>query len=113
MKSNQIIKGSLNLVILKLLKENEKMYGYEICQKVKEISSERIVITESALYPALHKLEAEGILECTYQEAEGRVRKYYSITPKGNNFAEESIKGFLETLKKIENILLSPNLKTI
>ena len=38
------------------------MYGYEITQKVKELTKNKIQITEGALYPLLHKLEAEGIV---------------------------------------------------
>jgi len=113
MKDKQVIKGSLNLIILKLLSEKEAMYGYEICQKVRDLTNEQVQVSEAALYPALHKLEAEGILECHYQEIEGRTRKYYSLTQKGNNVAESKIKEFLEMLKNIEKVLLFPNLKTI
>ena len=59
---NQHIKGSLSTIILKLLHDNGRMYGYEITQKVKEITQEDIQITEGALYPILHKFEAEEIL---------------------------------------------------
>ena len=64
MKNSQLYKGSLNTIIMKLLEENGKMYGYEITQKVKAITQGELNITEGALYPALHKLEAEGISRC-------------------------------------------------
>jgi PadR family transcriptional regulator PadR len=58
MHSSELLKGTLQTIILKVLKDEGKMYGYEITQKVKELSEGRIQLTEGALYPALHKLEA-------------------------------------------------------
>ena len=48
--SSELIKGTLKTVVLKLLADNKKMYGYEITQKVKEITGDKIQITEGALY---------------------------------------------------------------
>ena len=62
MSNSKLYKGSLTTIILKLLNESDKMYGYEITQKVKELTKGELKITEGALYPALHKLEAEGLL---------------------------------------------------
>ncbi|MCK4408408.1 MAG: helix-turn-helix transcriptional regulator, partial [Bacteroidales bacterium] len=50
MYSQELIKGTLQTIILKLLSENERMYGYEITRKVKEITKKKINITEGALY---------------------------------------------------------------
>ena len=61
--NQKLYKGSLQTIILKLLEEKEKMYGYEITQKVKELTKGELQITEGALYPALHKLKADGLLE--------------------------------------------------
>jgi len=47
----RILKGSLSIIILKLLSENDAMYGYEICQHVKEITTGQMRVTEGALYP--------------------------------------------------------------
>ena len=54
---------------MKLLEEKGRMYGYEITQKVKDITKGELKITEGALYPALHKLEAEGVLEVEVESA--------------------------------------------
>ncbi len=83
MNKSQLYKGSLTTIILKLLEENGRMYGYEMTQKVKEMTSDELTINEGALYPALHKLEAEGLLTVEVVPAGNRLRKYYSITPKG------------------------------
>ncbi len=52
--SSELIKGTLKQLFLKLLATQKKMYGYEIAQRVKELTSDRIQITEGALYPTLH-----------------------------------------------------------
>src|SRR6195952_3538566 len=83
MSSNPMLKGTLQTIILKLLENNSQMYGYEITQKVKEVTAGEIMLTEGALYPALHKLEAEGMLETTTEIVDSRVRKYYRLTEQG------------------------------
>ena len=80
----KLVKGSLQTIVLKLLSENDKMYGYEITQKVKELTKDKIQITEGALYPALHKLEAEGFLDVEIVNIGNRMRKYYKLTEQGN-----------------------------
>lgn len=107
---NSVLKGSLNIILLKLLEENGAMYGYQICQKVKKITDNGIQITEGALYPALHKLEMEGIISFYLQEIEGRTRKYYTLTPEGGSIVQDRISEFLEAIRNVENIL-SLNLK--
>lgn len=83
MKSSQLYKGSLGVIILKLLEDNGRMYGYEITQKVKTLSEGKLDITEGALYPALHKLEAEGVLSVEVEKVDNRIRKYYKLTESG------------------------------
>lgn len=102
----QILKGSLSMIILKLLSENDAMYGYEICQRVKEITAGQMRVTEGALYPALHKLEGEGLL-CTHTAVvEGRTRKYYAIVPDQRGQAVSRLAQmqlFLENLQQVLN----------
>jgi DNA-binding PadR family transcriptional regulator len=80
MKNSQLYKGSLTTIVMKLLEENGRMYGYEITQKVKDMTKGELKITEGALYPALHKLEAEGVLEVEVEKVDNRLRKYYKLT---------------------------------
>lgn len=84
MSAQKLLKGSLQTIILKLLEEKDRMYGYEICKKVKDLSEGEFNITEGALYPALHKLETEGLLSVEIEMVGNRKRKYYSITKEGN-----------------------------
>jgi len=104
----EMLKGSLKSIVLKLLSENDKMYGYEITRKVEELSEGKIQLTYGALYPVLHKLEKDGNLVTESQNVNNRTRIYYRLTPKGKSVAIEKIeelKEYIETLK----VLLQPN----
>jgi PadR family transcriptional regulator PadR len=110
MSSNPMLKGTLQTIILKLLEDNSQMYGYEITQKVKEVTAGDIVITEGALYPALHKLEAEGLLETFTEIVDSRVRKYYRLTEQGGREVTEKLN---EAQAFINQLQLLLNLKTV
>ena len=56
MSTKNLYKGTIETFIYQLLQENEKMYGYEISKKIKDITQGNLNISESKLYPALHKL---------------------------------------------------------
>jgi DNA-binding PadR family transcriptional regulator len=83
MHSPELLKGTLQTIVLKVLKDHGKMYGYEITQRVKDLSEGRILLTEGALYPTLHRLEAEGLLKTEVVNIGKRIRKYYLLTAPG------------------------------
>lgn len=104
---NELLKGTLQTIILKLLSENKRMYGYEMTQKVEELSQGKIKLTFGALYPVLHKLEAQGYL-VTEQEMNGkRKRIYYSLTKTGKNTVSTKVEEFMEYVK-IMGYILNP-----
>lgn len=98
MFSQEILKGTIKPLIIKLIKEEGEMYGYQITQKVKEISSEKIIITEGALYPALHKLVDEGILVAESRPIGNRDRKYYSLTDLGKQTATSKLEEIKDSI---------------
>jgi PadR family transcriptional regulator PadR len=79
----QVRKGSTPLLILSVLNA-EKMYGYQIMRELEQRSSGYFTMTAALLYPSLHQLEADGLVESEWQENPGkRRRKYYTITARG------------------------------
>jgi DNA-binding PadR family transcriptional regulator len=108
MGNQKLYKGSLQTIILKLLEENEKMYGYEITQKVKELTKGELNITEGALYPALHKLEGDGLLEAEVAKVGNRLRKYYKLTEQGTKETVSKLAEMQEFLKTMQH-LVNPN----
>lgn len=110
MRNQKLYKGSLQTIILKLLEEQDKMYGYEITQKVKELTKGELKITEGALYPALHKLEAEGLLNVEVEKVDNRLRKYYKLTEEGTKETVSRLsemQEFLNTMQQLVNPKLS------
>jgi PadR family transcriptional regulator PadR len=105
MYTSELIKGTLKTIILKLLSENDKMYGYEITQKVKELTGGKIQLTEGALYPTLHALEADGILTTKVVNVGNRIRKYYSITKTGKKMAAEKVSEFTDFMNTMVFLL--------
>lgn len=104
--NSKLFSGTLETIILKLLSENEAMYGYEISKKVEELSNGEFKITEGALYPSLHKLEAKGIVTTETQKIGNRYRKYYTLTKLGKvetQYMLEEMKQFMNGLNLILN----------
>jgi PadR family transcriptional regulator PadR len=105
MHSSELLKGTLQTILLKVLKDHGKMYGYEITQRVKELSESRLLLTEGALYPTLHKLEAEGLLKTETVMNGKRVRKYYSLTAEGRSIAKDRVMEFVDFIRTMSNVL--------
>ena len=112
MNATELIKGTLTTIILKLLADEEKMYGYEITQRVKEVSEGKLLIKEGSLYPALHKLLDEGLLEVEKVYIGKRVRKYYKLTKEGEVQKEAQFAELQEFLKTIQHIVF-PQLNSL
>ncbi len=105
--SSELIKGTLKTIVLKLLQDNKKMYGYEITQRVKELTGDKIQLTEGALYPTLHALEADGLVTTETEYTGKRIRKYYSLSPNGKAKTKERVNElaeFMETMRFLLDI---------
>ncbi|MCX6302591.1 MAG: PadR family transcriptional regulator [Bacteroidia bacterium] len=100
-----LIKGSLKTIVLKVLEENNRMYGYQITHKVEELTQGKIKLTYGALYPVLHKLESEGVLVTESENFNNRIRIYYSLTKKGHSVVEEKIKELQEFIESLQSIV--------
>ncbi len=88
MLSRELVAASSRPLVLSILAERET-YGYEIMQKVRELSGGHIEWSDGMLYPVLHRLEREGLIIAKWKEsATGRERKYYSLNSKGRKTLE-------------------------
>jgi PadR family transcriptional regulator, regulatory protein PadR len=109
MQKSNLYKGSLSTIVLKLLNDKGKMYGYQITREVEKITSGELVITEGALYPTLHKLEAKGLLSVEIEKVNNRPRKYYFLTENGKKETVSllnDMKAFIQNM----DVLLNPRL---
>jgi PadR family transcriptional regulator, regulatory protein PadR len=104
MYSKELLKGTISAIILKLLADQDRMYGYEISMRVKELSDGKILLKDGSLYPALQKMTSDGWLSFKEEEVGGRIRKYYYITKQGHKekaIYVEELKDFIATLNRI------------
>lgn len=84
-----LLSGSTPMLILALLRDGDK-YGYEMVSELARRSDETFLLKEGTLYPLLHALEQEGLVQCYTKAApNGRTRKYYRLTDAGRGHLEE------------------------
>jgi PadR family transcriptional regulator PadR len=77
------LQGSLNLLILRTL-ANEPMHGYAITSRIQQVSDDVLQVEEGSLYPALHRLEQDGIISSEWKISETNRRvRFYTLTPRG------------------------------
>jgi transcriptional regulator len=91
-KQTDLVQGTLDLLILKII-AREPMHGWAIAHRIHQMSNEVLQVGQSALYPALHKLEQQGWIAAEWKVSENNRRaKYYSLTRDGRNaLAREAI----------------------
>jgi transcriptional regulator len=88
-KPTDLVQGTLDLLILTIL-ALEPMHGWAIAHRIQQMSSEVLQVGQSALYPALHKLEQQGWIEAEWKISEtNRRAKYYSLTRAGRKALTE------------------------
>jgi len=101
----ELLKGSIALLILKLLSERE-MYGYEIIQESARRSGDAFQFKEGTLYPALYQLHKRGYLRSEWRVGDnGRERKYYGLTMKGRKAAQEGQRNWAFFTRAVNAIL--------
>jgi PadR family transcriptional regulator len=82
-KPTDLVQGTLDLLILRVL-ALEPMHGWAIAQRIRQVSGDQLRVGQSALYPALHKLEQQGWIEAEWAPSENNRRaKYYKLMPSG------------------------------
>ena len=81
---NDILQGTLTLLVLKTLASNKRMHGYAITTHVQRVSADLLRVEEGSLYPALHRMEQQGWLKSEWGVTEkNREARFYSLTAQG------------------------------
>jgi PadR family transcriptional regulator, regulatory protein PadR len=88
-KPPDLVQGTLDLLLLKII-GLEPMHGWAIAQRLMQISSDELQVSDGSLYPALHKLELAGWITAEWKISElGRRAKFYSLTRSGRRRLEQ------------------------
>ena len=88
---NDVLQGTLALLILKTLASQKRLHGYAITAHIQRVSEQLLRVEEGSLYPALHRMEQEGWVRAEWGTTEkNREARFYSLTAKGRQqLAEE------------------------
>lgn len=100
------LKGSLNLLILHTLSCGA-LHGYEILRRIRQQSGEVLDFTEGTLYPTLHSLEEQGLIEASVTVENGRRRRCYALTPAGESALQEERAAWERYARAINDVLNS------
>jgi len=97
--------GTLNLLILQTL-AREKLHGLAISRAIHDSSKEAVQVEEGALYPALHRLERDGLIEGEWGLSESRRRaKFYSLTSEGRKVLDREVEQWTEHANAVARVL--------
>jgi len=106
MKPNDLVQGTLGLLILKIL-ALEPMHGWALSQRLKQMSNDVLRVGPGSLYPALHKLEQEGWISAEWSISDTRRRvKYYALTREGRKQLTKETAGWKRLSGAISGIVL-------
>jgi PadR family transcriptional regulator, regulatory protein PadR len=104
-KPPDLVQGTLDLLLLKLL-ALEPLHGWAISQRLKQLSSDILQVSDGSLYPALHKLEQDGWIKAKWRTTEnGRRAKFYALTTLGRAKLREEAANWARLSGAIASVL--------
>ena len=105
-RRNDILQGTLALLVLQTLASGRKMHGYAITAHIHLISDQLLRVEEGSLYPALHRMEQDGWVRAQWGKTEkNREARFYSITPKGRRQLEEEQQSWRRLTEGVARVL--------
>jgi len=104
---SDLLQGTLDLLILKTL-EPGSMHGWGISLRIQAVSNEVLQVNQGSLYPALHRLEQQGLISSEWGASENnRQAKYYQLTRSGRKQLTEETKNWERLASAVARILAS------
>jgi PadR family transcriptional regulator PadR len=104
--TNDRLKGTLDLLVLKTLASQGRMHGYGITLRIEQISENVLRLEEGSLYPALHRMTQAGWLKSEWGASESNRRaRYYSITAAGRRQLAEETHDWSQLIEAVARVL--------
>jgi transcriptional regulator len=101
----ELVQGTLDMLILKTLVRGP-MHGYGIAQAIQQSSADVLRVEEGSLYPALHRLELDGMLDSEWgQSANNRRAKYYRLTARGRKQLQAEANNWKRLVEAIARVM--------
>ena len=105
-RQNDILQGTLDLLVLKTLASRGPLHGYAITQHVQQSSSDLLRVEEGSLYPALHRLTQDGWIKGRWGATEtGRQARFYAITAAGRKQLAEEQESWARLTEGVSRVL--------
>ena len=104
-RQNDLLQGTLDLLILKSLSTGAN-HGYGIATRIRQLSDDVLRIEEGSLYPALYRMEEQGLIDSEWSVTENnRKAKFYKLTRKGRSAAQAEVDGWLRLSSAVTKVL--------
>jgi transcriptional regulator len=101
----ELVQGTLDMLILKTL-ARAPMHGWGIAQSIQQTSEEVLRVEEGSLYPALHRLELDGLIDAEWGQSENKRRaKYYRLTARGRKALAEETHHWQQLARAIARVM--------
>jgi transcriptional regulator len=105
-QKNDILQGTLALLVLKTLATERRMHGYAITCHIQRVSSELLRVEEGSLYPALHRMEQDGWVRAEWGMTEkNRQARFYSLTAEGRRQLAREEESWARLTQGVERVL--------
>ena len=103
---NDILQGTLVLLVLKTIAAQGRMHGYAITSHIQRVSAELLRVEEGSLYPALHRMAQDGWLRAEWGTTEkNRQARFYTITPAGKKQLEMEEESWARLREGVQRVL--------
>ena len=103
---NDILQGTLDLLVLRTLAGSGRLHGYAITSHIRRVSAELLRVEEGSLYPALHRMEQDGLLKATWGTTEkNREARFYELTVKGKKQLEAERESWARLTEGVGRVL--------
>ena len=106
-QKEDVLRGTLDLLVLKTLDAMTSVHGYGIAQRIQQISGDALQLNQGTLYPALLRLQQCGWIQAEWGVSENnRKAKYYSLTNAGRKQLEEETESWAKMVTIVNRVLL-------
>jgi transcriptional regulator len=103
---NDVLQGTLDLMVLKTLDTMGALHSYAIARRLQQVSEEALQLNQGTLYPALVRLQQQGLIESEWRVTEhGRRAKYYDLTRAGRKELSVKLRGWERVVSLMTRVL--------
>jgi len=105
-RKNDILQGTLALLVLRTLAARGKMHGYAITTHIQQVSADLLRVEEGSRYPALHRMEQDGWVRAEWGVSEkNREARFYSLTAKGRKQLAQEQETWARLTEGVERVM--------